>query len=150
AVGWAGLLLYGAAIGGGAAEPTVWIAAAVTAYVLLVNGVHGALRDLTNDTACGARTTAMLLGARVVAGVLRVPRALIVYTLCLHGMLFAAAFGAWRVTEPLHDGAAAASFGLLLAVMLSSLALLGQAARARGDPSRARSAATWHLFACMA
>lgn len=150
AVGWASLLLYGASLAGTPAAPTAWIAAAVTAYVLLVNGVHGALRDLANDSACGARTTAMLLGARVAADGLRVPRALVVYALGLHGLLFAAAIVSWWIVTPLHDGVAAASFWLLVAVMLSSLALLGKAARVRGDLSRARSAATWHLFACMA
>jgi 4-hydroxybenzoate polyprenyltransferase len=34
-------------------------------FILLINGIHGGLRDLANDIACGARTTAILLGARV-------------------------------------------------------------------------------------
>ena len=33
-------------------------------YILLVNGVNSSLRDLANDFAFGARTTAIWLGAR--------------------------------------------------------------------------------------
>jgi 4-hydroxybenzoate polyprenyltransferase len=150
AIGWVGLLLYGAMLVGTPAVPTAWLALAVTAYVLLVNGVHGALRDLANDSACGARTTATLLGARVSEGILFVPRVLIAYALGLHGVLFIGAIGAWWAAEPLRDGLAAASFALLAALIVSSLALLGNAVRIRAEPSRARSAATWHLFVCMA
>src|SRR5690606_28046969 len=117
AVGWASLLLFGAALAGTVGAPmaraapvwaaSVWGATAVTAYVLLVNGVHGGLRDLANDAACGARTTAMLLGARISAGVLRIPRALIVYALGLHGVLFAAALVSWRTAAPVRDSMAA-------------------------------------------
>lgn len=150
AIAWVGLLLYGAALAGAPAASTWWIATAATAYVLLVNGVHGALRDLANDSACGARTTAMLLGARVSAGRLCIPRALIAYALGLHAVLFVGAIASWRVAAPLHGGLTWPAFGLLVAVIVWSLALLGSASRARARADRARAAATRHLFVCMA
>lgn len=61
---WAALLLFGAFVVG---EPTLqtWVAAGfIIVYILLVNGINGSLRDLVNDFAFGARTTAIWLGAR--------------------------------------------------------------------------------------
>jgi 4-hydroxybenzoate polyprenyltransferase len=37
-------------------------------FILIINGIHGGLRDLANDRACEARTTAIYLGAEVVSG----------------------------------------------------------------------------------
>jgi 1,4-dihydroxy-2-naphthoate octaprenyltransferase len=40
------------------------VAAYVAVFTLFFNGIHGSLRDLENDFASGARTTAIFLGAR--------------------------------------------------------------------------------------
>ena len=42
-----------------------WWAAGLVAFVALVNGVHGAVRDVENDRRAGANTTAVVLGARI-------------------------------------------------------------------------------------
>ena len=63
-LGWAALVVYGAALAGPPTPLTAALAAFEVVFILLINGVHGPLRDLANDLRCGARTTAILLGAR--------------------------------------------------------------------------------------
>jgi len=61
---WAAFLLFGAFVVG-QPTPQTWMAAGfIIVYILLVNGVNSSLRDLANDFAFGARTTAIWLGAR--------------------------------------------------------------------------------------
>lgn len=61
---WAAFLLFGA-FAVGAPTPQTWMAAGfIIVYILLVNGINSSLRDLANDFAFGARTTAIWLGAR--------------------------------------------------------------------------------------
>ncbi len=66
-LGWAALLLYGAALAGAPSPLTGALAAFEIVFIMLINGVHGPLRDLANDLRCGARTTAILFGARPAA-----------------------------------------------------------------------------------
>lgn len=77
---WVALALYGALSTG---EPlnarVLWLSATLFVYVMLVNALHGGLRDLANDARHGARTTALYFGARVEDGQLIVPRRLLVY-----------------------------------------------------------------------
>jgi 4-hydroxybenzoate polyprenyltransferase len=87
---WASLALYGALVLGAAPNAMTWLVAAyVTAYTLLVNGVHGPLRDLDNDFATGARTTAIFLGTRPAsdAGHPVVPRPVAIYDAALRAGL---------------------------------------------------------------
>jgi 4-hydroxybenzoate polyprenyltransferase len=85
ALGWASLALYGALSVGPITAPFAWLAASAIVYVLMVNGLHGGLRDLANDALHGARTTALFLGARASAdGRLLLPRAVRLYALALH------------------------------------------------------------------
>lgn len=65
---WAALLWWGAAAAGRPTATTAWLAAGAVVFILLANGVHGSLRDLANDLRCGARSTAVVLGARPLAG----------------------------------------------------------------------------------
>jgi 4-hydroxybenzoate polyprenyltransferase len=61
---WAAFLLFGAFVVG-QPTPQTWMAAGfIIVYILLVNGINSSLRDLANDFAFGARTTAIWLGAR--------------------------------------------------------------------------------------
>ncbi|MCB8980253.1 MAG: UbiA family prenyltransferase [Ardenticatenaceae bacterium] len=61
---WAAFLLFGA-FAVDQPTPQTWVAAGfIIVYILLVNGINGSLRDLANDFAFGARTTAIWLGAR--------------------------------------------------------------------------------------
>ncbi len=69
ALGWCALALCGAfSFAPTLHVDTVWLLAYVFVYVLLINGVHGGVRDLANDLAHGARTTAIWFGARPAAG----------------------------------------------------------------------------------
>lgn len=62
---WGSLAVYGALAVGAEPNAMTWLVAAyVAVFTLIVNGVHGPLRDLENDFARGARTTAIFLGAR--------------------------------------------------------------------------------------
>ncbi len=66
---WGSLALYAAYAIGGVPNVLTWVIAAYAAgFLLLINGIHGGLRDLTNDLARGARTTAIFFGARPGAG----------------------------------------------------------------------------------
>lgn len=62
---WGALVFLGASLGPGSiTNLTVHLFAFVVVYIVLINGVHGSLRDCANDLARGSRTTAILLGAR--------------------------------------------------------------------------------------
>ncbi len=66
---WACMTLYGATLAGGAPNAlTGTIAASGIVFTLLINGVHGGMRDLENDLAHGARTAALWLGMRPLPG----------------------------------------------------------------------------------
>jgi 4-hydroxybenzoate polyprenyltransferase len=63
---WASLALFGAlAVGGSPGLLSGVVLGYVSVYVIMVNGVHGGMRDLSNDLACGVRSTAIQLGARI-------------------------------------------------------------------------------------
>jgi len=66
AAGWCSLVMVGAMLRQDTVidAGTIWLLAYLFTYVLLVNGIHGGLRDLRNDIDCGARTTAIWLGAQ--------------------------------------------------------------------------------------
>lgn len=89
-LGWAALLLAGVP------DAAPWMgrpgiaAIAVVLYILLVNGLVGPLRDLANDHASGARTTALMLGVRPDGHGLRLTRRAAVWGLLLHVGFFAA------------------------------------------------------------
>ncbi|MBX9246936.1 UbiA family prenyltransferase, partial [Actinotalea ferrariae] len=93
-LGWAALVWAGAASAGGATVLTAWLGAAVVAQILLVNGVVGAGRDVPNDQRHGARTTALLLGARAEEDGVRLTTALRVYGVALHVLTVALVLGA--------------------------------------------------------
>ncbi len=90
ALAWIALMLYGALAARRPLPSTVvWLGAAIFVYVLLINGVHGGLRDLDNDARHGARTTALYLGASATSdGRLFVPFRLAMYALALEIALF--------------------------------------------------------------
>ena len=95
---------------------------------MMVNGLHGALRDLENDAAHGARTTAILFGARVAAGdELRVPPALVGYGLALQSLLLA--LPAWAVATNMAGRERHAAAVWVGAVGAATLAVLVAAVR---------------------
>jgi 4-hydroxybenzoate polyprenyltransferase len=89
---WGCLVITGAALAPGTPSClTSALVITVTVYIVFINGVHGALRDLGSDLAGGAHTMAIVLGARP-AGVnaLDVPLALRSYALALQLLLVGA------------------------------------------------------------
>ncbi|HNP74407.1 MAG TPA: UbiA family prenyltransferase [Kouleothrix sp.] len=82
---WAALALYGAIVAAGAPTGlTFLLSAYVVLYVMLINSIHGSLRDLANDFACGKRSTAILLGARPLGATqLHIPARLRFYAFAL-------------------------------------------------------------------
>jgi 4-hydroxybenzoate polyprenyltransferase len=88
-LGWVSLALAGALSTGKALNTmTLVFAALVFIYVLLINGIHGGLRDLENDRRGGARTTAIFFGAHVRAdSVLVVPPAMVAYAFALQAVM---------------------------------------------------------------
>jgi 4-hydroxybenzoate polyprenyltransferase len=64
-MGWGSCAIYAALALDGTPTALSWIVAAYAmVYTMFINGLHGGLRDLANDLASGARTTAIVLGAR--------------------------------------------------------------------------------------
>jgi 4-hydroxybenzoate polyprenyltransferase len=66
---WASLAVYAALAFGTELTTLTWVVASwLAVFTLFFNGIHGPLRDFTNDFARGARTTAIFLGARPAHG----------------------------------------------------------------------------------
>jgi 4-hydroxybenzoate polyprenyltransferase len=125
--GWALLIGYGATVSG---QPLNRLTRTLIAYelllILMVNGVHGSLRDLGNDRARGARTTAIMLGAEETPDGLRVGPELIAYAAALQCALLALPLWAARGRIPTVGVGAIASL---------TAALLAVAARGRAKPA---------------
>jgi 4-hydroxybenzoate polyprenyltransferase len=63
-LGWAAIIVY-ASRQASSPSALTWLGGAYySIYIAFLSGIHGALRDLQNDLSCGARTTAIWLGAR--------------------------------------------------------------------------------------
>lgn len=92
--GWGALVGYGATIAGRRVEPsTLVLIVAVAIFVALINGVHGGLRDVTNDLMHHARTTPILLGVRPDGvGAVLIPARFIYYALFLESLYLASVF----------------------------------------------------------
>lgn len=63
-IAWGSLAFFGAALMGSPNFLTGVVGGYMAGFILLINGVHGGLRDLENDRACGRRTTAIFFGVR--------------------------------------------------------------------------------------
>lgn len=150
-LGWAALLLCGAAVRG-PWQPLTWVLFAfVTVYIVMANGVHGALRDLDNDARQGARSVAIVMGARIDGdGRLSMPASLAAYAWILHGVLIAIAFVPAALGEPPMEPGARAVTVLALATVAALASRM--AADAIGSPSLVsrRSAGTLHIVLVMA
>lgn len=125
ALGWGSLVLAGAWLAGGPSPLSVALAGYVVVFIVMANGVHGAIRDLPNDARHGVRTTATMLGATVAPDGRRViPRRVMGYAWTLQAALLVITGGAVL----LADGSIAAVVPSAAAVLL-----LGAASRARSD-----------------
>lgn len=141
ALAWIALALYGAlTLRAALTIPFAFLAATVFLYVLMINGLHGGLRDIANDARHGAKTTAILLGARADdEGRLIVPRIIIVYGMTLHILLLLtgvlAVMGRWPL--------AAAAIGIAHAVLWG---LARKALRPTAERMEVVRAGFAHLF----
>jgi 4-hydroxybenzoate polyprenyltransferase len=137
--GWALLIAYGAAATG---RPLHQRTYALIAYelllILMVNGVHGSLRDLGNDRERGARTTAIMLGAEETPDGLRVGPGLLAYALTLQLALLALPM--WAAAQELP---ARRTPALGVGVMIGLTAALLAAAR---DGARPADVGMLHLI----
>jgi 4-hydroxybenzoate polyprenyltransferase len=146
---WVALALYGGLVARGSVNASILaLAALVFVYVLLVNGVHGSLRDLANDHKRGARTTAIYLGARADAsGAIVVPRSVAVYGVVLQSLLLVISALAiawnWDAYDP---PAAAATVAALILSYLVLVLLIRMALDATRRPSAVGRAGLLHLF----
>jgi 4-hydroxybenzoate polyprenyltransferase len=151
--GWAALVVAGAVAGGGVTTATMGAAGAVVVYIVMVNGLHGAIRDAANDRRAGARTTALLLGADVVDGEMIVlPRGVVVW-----GAVLQAGYGTALIGVLAASGVPASDPGVLAGGLItaglvaaglygaSTVAFVG-AYRDRHRLRKAMAAGTWHLF----
>jgi 4-hydroxybenzoate polyprenyltransferase len=151
-MGWAAFFLYGAATRGPWGDLTWWLAAFWMGLMILANGVHGGLRDVANDARCGARTTAIAMGARADAdGRVVLPGGVVAYAWALHVGLVAVVLGAWAFGDL---GYSAVARGVTLVAILGLGAAgawaLAAAANDGGDPEALRLAGTLHLLLLMA
>lgn len=141
---WGMLALYGAFDVGSPTALTCALLGLVLVLVLMINGVHGALRDLTNDLRNGARTTAIWLGGRPCDGGLCIPQRLLRYALSLQALFLALGLLACaradyapRILIP--------SAGAVVLVNASCLALLLRALQASADKCNMIRYGIWHL-----
>jgi len=151
-VGWAALLLFGAGVGGRSTAATWLVAAFVTVFIVMANGVHGALRDLPNDHRCGVRSTAIWMGASArPTGGLCVPRRLLTYVWGLHGLLLGVLLVPLAAGIPRYPAATRVwTAGGLVVMGAVTSALLFATSRGVEDPATFRSAGTLHLVLCLA
>ena len=146
AIGWCALLGMGAAwhgppgnapVGYGPVWPTFagWIAAFVFFCVMLVQGVHGGLRDLANDQRGGARTTALWLGARPGSGTgIVISGAMAGYAVLLQAALWLTAMAA--ASAPPNMAASASMRLLVIALLVAASGALVLAYRRRSERRR--------------
>ncbi len=144
--GWACLVWYGGVRAGGATTATLLAALFVVGFVVIVNSVHGGLRDLGNDSERGARTAAIAFGARVVGDGVTVPPR-------LRGLAWSlqAALAAIAVLSPLG---VRGGFGLwflwyliCLVTTAAAVALLREGLRTVDRPERFRDIGAAHILA---
>jgi 4-hydroxybenzoate polyprenyltransferase len=145
-VGWACLVWYGGVRAGGATAATLLAALFVVGFVVIVNAVHGGLRDLNNDSARGVRTAAIMFGARVAGDGVSVPPRLRGLAWLLQGALALIAllsplgvsggFGLWTVW-----------YLLCLATTAAAALLLREGLRSVERPQRFLNIGAAHILA---
>jgi len=133
---WGCLALYASRAVGAAPNALTWfIVADAMLFTMFINGIHGSFRDLANDIARGARTTAIWLGARPAgaAGGVRSPLPLTMYAwVVIAGLV---ALNAWlMIRNDFGYGPVAWTLTSLMvgAVSVAGVALQPQVLRPRG------------------
>lgn len=152
-LGWVALMLYGALVARAPLNQSLLaLAALIFVYVLLINGVHGGLRDLRNDQLCGARTTAIYFGSNADAsGGVILPRSIVIYGLMLQILMLVISLVV-VVTNWSDYGStpAALTTAALVVTQLVLLALLWMTLTAARRRSAMIRAGILHLFVSLA
>jgi 4-hydroxybenzoate polyprenyltransferase len=118
-------------------------------FILLINGIHGGLRDLATDDAMGMRTSARFLGARVESSGSRTESVsspgVMLFAFGVHTAMYLPSFGfLWRYPDLYLPAARATSAALLVGLHLISCYALWRVVRRR-EPERGWWVST-HLF----
>jgi 4-hydroxybenzoate polyprenyltransferase len=65
---WACIFIFGALTGGRPNQVTLLLSVTfIIFYIIMINGIHGSLRDIQSDSAFGVRTTAIALGGKFIS-----------------------------------------------------------------------------------
>lgn len=146
--GWSALVLYGAYTTHAPPGRLTAVAGAfVVVFVLLINGVHGGLKDLSNDLSHGVVTTPTALNVRVTEKGVVLSRAFVTYGIGLQAALLVIAlaplvFG-WLAYSQLESYV----IGLvILLVFALALALVLLAVRTVASSQRAMQLGTAHII----
>ena len=151
ALGWCALALFGAfSFSPTLQADTIWLLAYVFVYVLLINGVHGGVRDLANDLAHGVRTTAIWFGARPVSGTgVQLTKTLAGYGFFLQGAMVAFAIIGLESLGYTGRDYWLAAVPVFAALILTTLMLLGLLLRLKDRRKLVAFGAT-HTFVSLA
>lgn len=130
---WSALALWAVAAVNAAINVRAGIMVCVIfTFALLANGVHGALRDVSDDLRCGVSSTAIMLGARPRpdgGGGIQIPPRLVAYAVMLQLTVTLASVSPLLIAPQRPMRAVAISIVLVLGII--SFALLVKALRAR-------------------
>jgi len=122
---------------------------AIFVFALMANGVHGALRDLSDDVRSGVYSTAIMLGARPRADDGRrvvIPPRLVRYAVTLQLAFTFACIGRLLITQqPMRE----AALPIVAVLSVIAYALLVRALRA-GEPSEFSGIGLLHLATMLA
>lgn len=84
-IAWGSFSLFGASLFGNPINLiSIFVALYFLLLMLIINGIHGGLKDLKNDQSHGAITACIFLGARVENGEVIIPKAVYVYSILTH------------------------------------------------------------------
>lgn len=146
-LGCCALVLFGtAAISGRPSQLTALICMVMCVYLVLINGVHGGLRDLTNDFAHGVLTTPILMGVRPSPSGLIIPRRFVAYALGLQVLLVTLVFTplslGWLAYKRVPLTVTTVAEVVMVAVACLLLVLAAANLQA---PRRLATIGTWHI-----
>src|SRR5690606_30702292 len=84
-IAWGSFALFGASLGGAQMNSIALLVALYFLLIMLIiNGIHGGLKDLQNDQHHGAITACIFLGARFENGRIIIPKAVYIYSIFTH------------------------------------------------------------------
>jgi 4-hydroxybenzoate polyprenyltransferase len=151
ATAWCALMLYGALVAGTPGAVTALLATHLFIYVMMINGVHGSVRDLASDWRGGARTTAIFFGVRPrEQGGVVLPRRFVAYAWSLQAALVGVTLA--RLVRPAStgcEGVGPVVWSLSVGLTLFAALVPAIAIRLSAEASKLGLAGTLHLVASL-